>query len=61
MDRKGVLVVVSLAVIAAGFLVTRDPVGAAETVRRGWDLAVSALAMVADSLVTFLRHLFEGQ
>lgn len=61
MDRKSVLVVVALAVIAAGYLVIRDPVGAADTVRQGWDMAVAALAAVADSLVTFFRHLFDGR
>lgn len=60
MNRKSVLVVVALVVVAIGFLVIRDPVGAAGAVRQGWALVTGALAVVADSLSTFIRHLLQG-
>lgn len=60
MDRKTVLVVVALVVIAMGYLVVRDPVGAAGVVRQGWDLAFNAVATVFESLVTFVRSLLRG-
>lgn len=60
MDRKTVLVVVALVVIAMGYLVVRDPVGAAGVVRQGWDFAFNAVATVFESLVTFVRSLLRG-
>ncbi|MDR7300050.1 hypothetical protein [Haloactinomyces albus] len=60
MDRKSALVLSALAVVVVGFLVVRDPIGAADTVHRGWDLLVGTLTMITEALTTFFRHLFAG-
>lgn len=60
MDRKSTLALTALAVVAVGYLVIRDPVGAAGTVQDGWQLATGALGTVANSFSTFLQHLFQG-
>ncbi|GAA0530649.1 hypothetical protein GCM10011581_28650 [Saccharopolyspora subtropica] len=60
MNRKGVLVAVALVVVVLGALLVRDPVGAAEVVRSGFDLLVTAISTVGNSLTTFFQHLFAG-
>ncbi|GAB3558513.1 hypothetical protein J2S53_002000 [Actinopolyspora lacussalsi] len=60
MDRRSVLVLVAFAAIAVGYLVVRDPVAAAGAVRQGSLVLFDSVAFVFQSLVTFVRHLFEG-
>ncbi|MGI8305464.1 hypothetical protein [Saccharopolyspora hattusasensis] len=60
MDRKAVIVVVALVVVVLGSLLVRDPVGSADAVRSGFDLLVSAISAMANSLTTFFQHLFAG-
>ncbi|KAA5834533.1 hypothetical protein ABT337_22590 [Saccharopolyspora hirsuta] len=58
MNRKPVIAVVVLVVVVLGFLLVRDPVGAASTVQAAWDLVISAITTVITSLTTFFQHLF---
>ncbi|GAA4615914.1 hypothetical protein [Saccharopolyspora hordei] len=58
MNRRPVIVVVVLVVIVCGFLLVRDPVGAATAVQTAWDLLVTAIGTVIESLTTFFQHLF---
>ncbi|ASU79650.1 hypothetical protein CDG81_16800 [Actinopolyspora erythraea] len=60
MDRRSVLVLVAFAAIAVGYLVVRDPVAAAGTVRQGSVMLFDSVAFVFQSLVVFVRHLFGG-
>ncbi len=60
MKRKSVLAIGVVTAVALGYLVIRDPVGAAGTVQDGWELTTGALGTVAESFSTFLRHLFQG-
>lgn len=60
MDRKTTVVIVVLVVGVAGFLLVRDPVGAADTVRNFWDVLVGLISKVASSLTTFLKQLFHA-
>ncbi|GAB2749258.1 hypothetical protein GCM10027174_24550 [Salinifilum aidingensis] len=57
MDRKGVVVIVVLAVLVVGFLVVRDPVNAAGVVRNGWEALLSLVRTIGSALVTFFQHL----
>lgn len=56
-DRKSVIVLVALAVAAIIFLLVRDPVGAANATRAGWELLIGAVATVVNSVTTFIQHL----
>ncbi|NHD18039.1 hypothetical protein [Actinopolyspora sp. BKK1] len=60
MDRRSVLILVAFAVVAVGYLVVRDPVGAADIARQGATVLFDSVSFVFQSLVTFVRHLFEG-
>ncbi|NYH79970.1 MULTISPECIES: hypothetical protein [Actinopolyspora] len=60
MDRKSVLILVAFAGIAVGYLVVRDPVGAAGIARQGATVLFDSVSFVFQSLVTFVRHLFAG-
>ncbi len=57
MDRKGVVVVVVLAVLVVGFFVVRDPVNAAGVVRTGWEALLNLVRTIGSALVTFFQHL----
>ncbi|GAA4882456.1 hypothetical protein [Saccharopolyspora cebuensis] len=59
-NRKAVLGIVAVAVVVGGFLMIRDPVGAAAAVRGAWDVLLTAVSAVFRSLTTFFQHLFEG-
>lgn len=59
MDRRSTLALTVLAAVAVGYLVIRDPVGAAGTVQDGWNLVVGILTTVVRSFSTFLQHLFQ--
>ncbi|WP_175455164.1 hypothetical protein [Actinopolyspora saharensis] len=54
------LILVAFAVVAVGYLVVRDPVGAADIARQGATVLFDSVSFVFQSLVTFVRHLFEG-
>ncbi|MER7012688.1 hypothetical protein ABT324_14815 [Saccharopolyspora sp. NPDC000359] len=60
MNRKPVIAVVVLVIVVLGFLLVRDPVGAASTVQAAWDLVISAVTTVISSLTTFFQHLFHN-
>ncbi|MEU6262656.1 hypothetical protein [Saccharopolyspora shandongensis] len=60
MNRKAVIVIVVLLVVVCGSLLVRDPIGAADVVRSGFDMLVSAISAMVNSLTTFLQHLFAG-
>jgi hypothetical protein len=60
MNRKAVIVIVALLVVVCGSLLVRDPVGAADVVRSGWDLLIVAISTMVNSLTTFFQHLFQG-
>ncbi|RKT88374.1 hypothetical protein SAMN05421805_101185 [Saccharopolyspora antimicrobica] len=60
MNRKPVIAVVVLVVVVCGFLLVRDPVGAATTVQAAWELVITAVSTVFTSLTTFFQHLFHS-
>ncbi|MEU5846711.1 hypothetical protein [Saccharopolyspora shandongensis] len=60
MNRKAVIVIVVLLVVVCGALLVRDPIGAADVVRSGFNMLVSAISAMVNSLTTFLQHLFAG-
>lgn len=47
----------ALAVAVVIFLLVRDPVGAANATRAGWDMLIAAVGTIVHAVTTFFQHL----